>query len=157
MPIRRSHLLVALAATATLALPAAAQADDAAMKAGVLPGLQALAKKETAAYGALVKVNSPSRARAARGKVQAAAKSAKVFAGLLSAQQPSSPGGEQAKTLLLAGLSRERIAYGRADKALRQYAAGHVTTARKTIRSAARQLVAAANNGKKAIAILNTL
>jgi hypothetical protein len=159
MQTRRSPLLVALAATAALALPAVAQADDAAMKAGVLPGLIALAKKETAAYKALTSVDRRGRSAvpAARRKVRAASRSAKVFIVLLGAQQPSTPNGERAKALLLAGLNRESIAYARADRALRQYAAGHTAQARRTLNSAHKQLVAAVNDGKKGIEILATL
>jgi hypothetical protein len=155
----RRSLLTVLAVGAVLAVPATSQADDAAMKAGVVPALQALAKKELGASSALRRVQSRGRGAVAHARMQvrAARRSARVFATLLGAQQPSTPAGEQAKALLLRGLDLEATAYSRADIALKSYKAGNTARANRILRRADRAILRAVNDGKKAIEIMATL
>jgi hypothetical protein len=153
--------LAALAAgLLVLLLPMpAARADDAAMKAGVVPALQALAKKESAAASGLRRVRSRGRSAVenSRKKVRSARRSARVFAVLLAAQQPSTPNGQQAKDLLLKGLKLEAMAYQRADLALKSYGRGNTARANRILRRADRAILRAVGYGKKAIQILVTL
>lgn len=156
----RTVTLAALAAALVMLLPApAARADDAAMKAGVVPALQALAKKESQAGKALRRVRSRGRSavEGARRKVRSARRSARVFAELLAAQQPSSANGQKAKDLLLKGLALEAKAYQRADIALKTYGRGHTRRANRILRRADRAIVRAVGYGKKAIQIMATL
>jgi hypothetical protein len=156
----RPFMLAALAAALVMLLPVpAARADDATMKAGVVPALQALAQKERAAGKALRRVRSKGHKAVehARKKVRSARRSARVFEELLSAQQPSSANGQQAKDLLIKGLSLEAKAYQRADLALKTYKRGHTRRANRILRRADRAIVRAVGYGKKAVQILATL
>jgi len=152
--------LAALAAGLLMLLPMpAARADDATMKAGVVPALQALAKKESAAAQGLrrVRVRGRGVVERARKKVRSARRSARVFAELLSMQQPSTPNGQQAKDLLLKGLALEAKAYQRADLALKSYGRGHTARANRILRRADHAILRAVSYGKKAVQILVTL
>lgn len=156
----RAFTLAAFAAALIMLLPTpAARADDATMKAGVVPALQALAKKESAAGKALRRVRSKGHraVEGARKKVRSARRSARVFEALLSAQQPSSENGQKAKDLLLKGLALEAKAYQRADLALKTYGRGHTRRANRILRRADRAIVRAVGYGKKAIQIMATL
>jgi hypothetical protein len=156
----RTFTLAAFAAALILLLPApGARADDAAMKAGVVPALQALAKKESAASKGLRRVRSKGRraVEGARKKVRSARRSARVFAELLAAQQPSTENGQKAKDLLLKGLALEAKAYQRADLALKTYRRGDTRRANRILRRADRAIVRAVGYGRKAIQIMATL
>ena len=152
---------VTIATAVLLAAGAAppAQADDAAMKAGIVPALDALAPKERAALRAANKVSRISRggtarsyrkakraARRALPKARRAAKATEVFGGLLLGQQPSTPRGEKAKRTLLKMLAHERKGFRMMVKSLRAYrkgltnrANGLVAKGRVAFRKARRQ------------------
>jgi hypothetical protein len=122
--------LVAAFATLTIAFaPAAAHADDAAIKAAMPGAFNALAKKEKAASVAIAHFNKHKGtvSRADRRKIWAVASAVKTFRALLAAQQASTPQGAAAQKALLAALKLELTATQRIDLAMKS--AGHTSVA----------------------------
>jgi hypothetical protein len=149
----RPVVVAALAALSLLAVPSLAAADDAAMKASIPAAFDALSKKEAVANKAIARFNRE-RAKAApagRKAVRAVRRSVTVFAGLLSAQQPSTPQGEQAKQSLLKALELEKTASSRLDLAMKSSRTSSRERTNRLIRRANGTLVRASKAAQVAV------
>lgn len=159
MPRRTRPAFALLAALAALAAPAAARADDAQMKAGIVPALDALVPHELAVSKAIAKVGRRGRSAvpAAQRRTRRATEAAQAFAGLLLGQQPSSPRGERVKRLLLRALAIEQRAYRLVHRSLRSYRGGERRRAGRLMEDAAARLRKAQRLGRRAGRLLARL